>query len=86
MGGSLFVRSLYVCCVVVRPSAVLQVESAPDSKERFNGRKLWPAYAKWLRPVGPSAPVAAAIIGGVCVQPPEVFHRLQRAVWQWQWQ
>ena len=42
----------------------LQVASATDSQERFNGRKLWPAYAKWLRPVGPSAPVAAAIISG----------------------
>lgn len=41
------------------------VESAPDSRERFVGRKLWPAYAKWLRPVGPSAPVAAAIISGI---------------------
>lgn len=40
------------------------VASALDSKERFDGRKLWPAYAKWLRPVGPSAPVAAALIGG----------------------
>lgn len=40
------------------------VEAAADSPERFVGRKLWPAYAKWLRPVGPSAPVAAAIIAG----------------------
>ncbi|KAF6256173.1 hypothetical protein COO60DRAFT_140330 [Scenedesmus sp. NREL 46B-D3] len=40
------------------------VQSAADSRERFQGRKLWPAYAKWLRPVGPSAPVAAAIIAG----------------------
>eukprot|EP00775_Hariotina_reticulata_P001524 gene1524-1862_t len=40
------------------------VASALDSKDRFDGRKLWPAYAKWLRPVGPSAPVAAALIGG----------------------
>lgn len=40
------------------------VASSVDSQERFDGRKLWPAYAKWLRPVGPSAPVAAAIISG----------------------
>lgn len=40
------------------------VKSSPDSRERFKGRKLWPAYAKWLRPVGPSAPVAAAVIAG----------------------
>lgn len=43
------------------------VEAAADSPERFVGRKLWPAYAKWLRPVGPSAPVAAAIIAGAGV-------------------
>jgi hypothetical protein len=42
------------------------VQSAADSQARFDGRKLWPAYAKWLRPVGPSAPVAAAIISGKC--------------------
>jgi hypothetical protein len=40
------------------------VASSVDSKDRFNGRKMWPAYAKWLRPVGPSAPVAAAVIAG----------------------
>eukprot|EP00878_Enallax_costatus_P010810 GHUV01011287.1.p1 GENE.GHUV01011287.1~~GHUV01011287.1.p1 ORF type:complete len:146 (+),score=30.78 GHUV01011287.1:399-836(+) len=44
------------------------VGSSPDSRERFNGRKLWPAYAKWLRPVGPSAPVAAAVIAGSDVE------------------
>lgn len=41
------------------------VASAPDSRERFDGRRLWPAYARWLRPVGPAAPVAASIIAGV---------------------
>eukprot|EP00879_Flechtneria_rotunda_P002977 GHRR01003195.1.p1 GENE.GHRR01003195.1~~GHRR01003195.1.p1 ORF type:complete len:247 (+),score=70.83 GHRR01003195.1:79-819(+) len=40
------------------------VASPLDSKERFDGRKMWPAYAKWLRQVGPSAPVAAAVING----------------------
>eukprot|EP00878_Enallax_costatus_P005028 GHUV01005288.1.p1 GENE.GHUV01005288.1~~GHUV01005288.1.p1 ORF type:complete len:236 (+),score=37.94 GHUV01005288.1:223-930(+) len=44
------------------------VGSSPDSRDRFNGRKLWPAYAKWLRPVGPSAPVAAAVIAGSDVE------------------
>ena len=40
------------------------VASPLDSQERFYARKMWPAYAKWLREVGPSAPVVSGIIGG----------------------
>eukprot|EP00877_Chromochloris_zofingiensis_P009844 jgi/Chrzof1/5112/Cz15g11250.t1 len=35
-----------------------------DSEARFRARKMWPAYAKWLRQVGPSAPVVAALVAG----------------------
>lgn len=40
------------------------VASPLDSQERFYARKMWPAYAKWLREVGPSAPVVSGIIAG----------------------
>ena len=37
----------------------------PDSRERFEGRKLWPAFARWLRPAGPAAPrVVSLALGG----------------------
>jgi hypothetical protein len=43
-----------------------QLAATPsDSRERFEGRKLWPAFARWLRPAGPAAPrVVALALGG----------------------
>jgi hypothetical protein len=43
-----------------------QLAATPlDSRERFDGRKLWPAFARWLRPAGPAAPrVVSLALGG----------------------
>ncbi|GFH19987.1 uncharacterized protein HaLaN_17031 [Haematococcus lacustris] len=38
--------------------------TGPESKERFDGRKLWPAYARWLREAGPAAPTVARLVTG----------------------
>jgi hypothetical protein len=38
------------------------VATSEDSQERFQARKMWPAYAKWLREVGPSVPVVSSVI------------------------
>lgn len=35
-----------------------------DSQARFEGRKLWPAFARWLRPAGPAAPRVVALALG----------------------
>lgn len=36
-----------------------------DSQARFEGRRLWPAFARWLRPAGPAAPrVVSLALGG----------------------
>ncbi len=48
---------------VLREIATLAA-TAPDSMERFRARKEWPGYAKWLRLVGPAAPVLAAVAAG----------------------
>jgi hypothetical protein len=47
-----------------------QLAATPmESRERFEGRKLWPAYARWLRPAGPAAPrVVALALGGKDVE------------------
>ena len=49
---------------------VAELASTPlDSRERFEGRKLWPAFARWLRPAGPAAPrVVALALGGKDVE------------------
>ncbi|KAG1664010.1 hypothetical protein FOA52_010526 [Chlamydomonas sp. UWO 241] len=44
---------------------ISEIAATPlDSGLRFQSRKLWPAFAKTLREVGPAAPVVAALVNG----------------------